>query len=159
MIADPKRREFLGLGMGLFVTLSLPLALTRRTRMIRRTLPLMGTLAEVQVAHHNVRLAEDAIDAALQELRWVEQTMTRFRPDSDIGRANLGAAHEAVAVTPGTAAVVAAALAWSGASEGRFDPALGTASELWDVLNRREPPPEEPVRQLVVGKEHHPRFQ
>ena len=141
MIPEPKRREFLALGMGLFVTLSLPLALRRRTMLIRRTLPLMGTLAEVQVAHHDMRLAEGAIDAALAELLWVERTMTRFRPDSDIGRANLGAAREAVTVTPATAAVIAAALRWAEATDGRFDPALGAASELWDVLNRTSLPP------------------
>lgn len=150
MIPEPKRREFLALGMGLFVTLSLPLALRRRTMLIRRTLPLMGTLAEVQVAHHDMRLAEDAIDAALAELLWVERTMTRFRPDSDIGRANLGAAREAVTVTPATAAVIAAALRWAEATDGRFDPALGAASELWDVLNRTSPPAEAPVRHLAA---------
>jgi len=149
MTADPNRREFLNLGMGLFVALSLPLAFRRRTILTRRTLPLMGTIAELQVAHHDQQLAEDAIDAALAELLWVERTMTRFRPDSDIGRANLGAAREAVLVAPATAAVIQAALRWAEATEGRFDPALGAASELWDVLNRKVPPPPAPVRRLA----------
>ena len=61
----------------------------------------MGTIAEVQVAHRDPRLAEDAIDAALGELTWVERTMTRFRPDSDIGRVNLGAARDGVLVIGG----------------------------------------------------------
>lgn len=150
MTVDPNRREFLTLGVGLFVALSLPLALRRRTLLTRRTLPLMGTIAEIQVAHHDERQAEDAIDAALTELLWVERTMTRFRPDSDIGRANLGAAREAVRITPATAAVLGAALRWAQASGGRFDPALGAASELWDVLNRTAPPSEAPVRRLAA---------
>lgn len=149
MTADLNRRQLLTLGVGLFVTLSIPLGLRRRILLTRRTLPLMGTLAELQVAHHDPRLAEDAIDAALAELLWVERTMTRFRPDSDIGRANLGAAREAVPVTPATAAVIAASLRWAEATDGRFDPALGGASELWDVLNRRVPPPAEPVGRLA----------
>ena len=149
MTADLNRRQLLTLGVGLFVTLSIPLGLRRRTLLTRRTLPLMGTLAELQVAHPDQRLAEDAIDAALAELLWVERTMTRFRSDSDIGRANLGAAREAVTVTPATAAVIAAALRWAEATDGRFDPALGAASELWDVLNRRVPPPAEPVGHLA----------
>lgn len=147
---DRSRREFLMLGTGLFVALSLPLALRRQLRVVRRTMPLMGTIAEIQVALHDPRLAEDAIDAAFAELLWVERTMTRFRPDSDIGRANLGAAREAVAVTPATAAVLAAALRWAQASDGRFDPALGAASELWDVLNRTAPPADPPVRHLAA---------
>ena len=143
------RREFLTLGIGLFVTASLPLALRRRVVLARRSLPLMGTIATLQVAHRDEPAAQAAIDAALAELLWVERTMTRFRPDSDLGRANRGAARDAVELTPATALVLREALAWSLASDGAFDPALGAASELWDVLNRREPPPEPAVRRLA----------
>lgn len=144
------RREFLTLGMGVFVALSVPRALRRRTPLVKRSLPLMGTIAEIQVAHGDERFAEGAIDAAIRELQWVEQTMTRFRSDSDIGRANLGAARDGVRITRETAFVVAAALRAASASDGRFDPAIGEASELWDVLNRHEPPPVDRVRRLAA---------
>ena len=146
----PDRREFLTIGMGMFVALSLPVALRRHVPLVKRGFPLMGTLAEVQVAHRDERVAEDAIDAAIAELLWVERTMTRFRSDSDVGRANLGAGRDGVPVTPETALVVAAALRAASASDGRFDPAVGAASELWDVLNRHEPPPEHAVRRLAA---------
>ena len=146
----PDRREFLTIGMGLFVALSLPVALRRRTRLVKRTVPLMGTIAEVQVAHADALFAEDAIDAALAELRWVEQTMTRFRGDSDIGRANIGAARDGVRVRAETAFVIAAALRAASASDGRFDPAVGEVSELWNVLERHEPPPERDVQRLAA---------
>jgi thiamine biosynthesis lipoprotein len=109
----------------------------------------MGTIAEIQVAHRDERLAEDAIDAALAELRWVEKTMTRFQPDSDVGRANLGAGRDGVMISPETAKVIDAALRWSSVSDGKFDPALGAATELWDVLHRHEPPPGEAVARLA----------
>ena len=143
------RREFVQLGLGIFAALSLPLALRRRFTLVRRTIPLMGTIAELQVVDRDERLGEAAIDAALAELLWVERRMTRFRPDSDIGRANLSAAREAVPVHPATAAVVAAALRWAEASEGAFDPGIGAASELWDVINRKEPPPAGRVQRLA----------
>ena len=143
------RRELLTLGMGMFVTLSFPRALRRHTSLVKRSVPLMGTIAEVQVAHANERFAEDAIDAAIAELQWVERTMTRFRDDSDIGRANLGAGHDGVRVAHETAFVIAAALRASLASDGRFDPAVGKASELWDVLNRHEPPAGDRVHRLA----------
>jgi thiamine biosynthesis lipoprotein len=142
------RRELLALGAGVFVVGALPAAIARRTALVRRTVPVMGTIASVQVAHHDERAAEDAIDAALYELTNVEATMSRFRADSDIGRANLGAARDAVPVTAATALVVRAALEWAGRSDGRFDPALGSVSELWDVLNRHEPPQAERVKRL-----------
>lgn len=145
----PTRREFLAIGGGVFVALSLPLALRRHLQLLRRSFPVMGTIAEVQVAHPDPRLAEAAIDAAMAELQRVERVMTRFRPDSDIGRVNAGAAREGVTVSPETAFVIQSALAWSSVSDGAFDPALGSASALWDVLHRQAPPPEGSVARLA----------
>lgn len=144
------RREFLTVGMGVFVTLSFPLALRRHISLVKRSVPLMGTIAEIQVAHQDERFAEDAIDAVIAELQWVERTMTRFRSDSDIGRANISAWRDGVRVSRETAFVIAAALRASSASDGRFDPAVGAASELWDVLNRHEPPANDRVRRLAA---------
>lgn len=146
----PDRREFLTMGIGVFVALSLPRALRRHSSLVKRTVPLMGTIAEVQVAHKDERFAEDAIDAAIAELQWVERTMTRFRSDSDIGRANLGAGRDGVRVTAETAVVIAAALRAASVSDGRFDPAVGSVSELWDVLNRHEPPADDRVQRLAA---------
>ena len=146
----PDRREFLTVGMGVFVALSLPLALRRHTTLVKRTFPVMGTIAEVQVAHKDVAFAESAIDAAIAELQWVERTMTRFRSDSDIGRANLGAGRDGVRVTTESAVVITAALRAASMSDGRFDPAVGAVSELWDVLNRHEPPADDRVQRLAA---------
>ncbi len=146
----PTRREFLVIGSGVFVALSLPLALRRRLPLIRRSFPVMGTIAEIQVAHRDARLAEVAIDAAMAELQLVERTMSRFRPDSDIGRVNLGAGRDGVGVSAETAFVIQSALAWSSVSDGAFDPALGSASVLWDVLHRQEPPADGSVSRLAA---------
>ncbi|MBI2406895.1 MAG: FAD:protein FMN transferase [Gemmatimonadetes bacterium] len=139
------RREFLALGTGAFALAALPIALRRHVSVARRTVPVMGTIAELTVVHRDEAVAQGALEAALAELRWVETTMTRFSPTSDIGRANLGAAREGVVVSAETAKLVERALRWSSAAAGRFDPALGAASELWDVTNRHEPPPADQV--------------
>jgi thiamine biosynthesis lipoprotein len=145
----PDRRKFLTVGMGMFVALSLPVALRRRTPIVRRRIPLMGTIAEIQVAHPDERFAENAIDSAIRELQWVERTMTRFDASSDIGRANILAGRDGVLVSPQTGFVIAAALRAASISDGRFDPAVGAVSELWDVLNRHEPPPADRVTRLA----------
>ncbi|HSC59164.1 MAG TPA: FAD:protein FMN transferase [Gemmatimonadales bacterium] len=145
----PTRREFLTVGTGIFLVLSLPRALRRRPQVSRRTIPLMGTIAEIQVAHPDERVAQAGLDAGIAELQWVERTMTRFDPRSDIGRVNLGGARDGVRVSAETGLVIERALLWASVTDGRFDPAIGEASELWDVLHRRVPPPERQVRRLA----------
>ena len=149
------RREFLGLAVGAFVVAAVPLA--RRLAapaVVRRSVPVMGTVAQLAVVHRDPRRAHAAIDAAVAELRWVERTMTRFTDTSDVGRANLGAARDAVAVTPETALVTAEAMRWADALDGRYDPAAGAIVRLWDVARRREPPADGRVAELAGRRFH-----
>lgn len=143
------RRGFLALGVGAFVVASLPLATRGRRRLVRRALPVMGTIAEIAVVDADPASGHAAIDAALGELRLVERLMTRFSDSSDVGRANREAAVGPVAITAPTALVLREALAWAHASGGEFDPCLGRAVRLWDVGHRRTPPPEGAVRRLA----------
>jgi thiamine biosynthesis lipoprotein len=138
--ANPSRRDFVALGIGAIVVAGLPVAVRRRRQLVRRSLPVMGTIADIAVVHRDPQYAHRAIDAALAELRWVDETMTRFNAGSEVGRANLEALTRAVAISTETALVLAEALRWAQASDGSFDPCLGRALELWDVGQRRIPP-------------------
>jgi thiamine biosynthesis lipoprotein len=129
----------LTLGVGALVVAAVPVALRRRL-LVRRTVPVMGTLADLAVVHSDRRTAHAAIDAALAQLHDVERLMTRFNTTSDVGRINHTSGAEAVVVSPQTAAVLRAAVDLAHASEGAFDPCLGRSIELWDVAKRREPP-------------------
>jgi thiamine biosynthesis lipoprotein len=126
--------------VGAFVVLTLPASLRRMSRRARRSVPVMGTIADLVVVDPDEAKAQEAIDAAIHELRWVERTMSHFTTDSDVGRANLGAALGPVVVTAATATVLEEALRWAEASDGRFDPCLGKASALWNVGERHAPP-------------------
>jgi len=146
------RRGFLAFGAGVFAVAGVPLAMYRRAThpgLIRRSLPVMGTIAEVAVVHRDAAVAQAAIDAAFESLKWVETTMTRFTDTSDVGRANIGAANAPVAVSHETAFVVGEALRWARATNGRYDPAVGRTIEAWDVLNRHSPPPERETARLA----------
>lgn len=154
------RREFLALGLGAFVVASLPLAArragrARHTGLARRTVPVMGTIAELAVLEPDSRRAQAALDAAVAELRRVEALCTRFDDRSDIGRANRGATRDAVPVSPATAFVVAEALRWATGTAGAYDPAIGGAVALWDVGNRHEPPPERAVERFAGRQLYH----
>lgn len=140
------RRHALGLGAfavaGAVAGLPLARALGRR-RLLRRTLPLMGTLAEVAVvtdAGLDEAAAHEAIDAAFARLVFVDRTMSRYRADSDVGRLNAAPRDTVVAVTPETRRVLARAKDFSQATLGAFDPLLGGWTALWDVTERTAPP-------------------
>jgi thiamine biosynthesis lipoprotein len=145
----PSRREFLSLGVGALVVAAVPLGMARRRTVIRRTLPVMGTIAEFGVVHGDARYAHGAIDAAFAELVEVERTMTRFRAESEVGRANLHAARGPVALGAATTTVLAAAMAWGAATDGGFDPCLGGSVALWDTARRSSPPPASQVRRFA----------
>src|SRR5512142_324542 len=106
------RRKFIALGVGAFVVGSVvPRGLFgARRRLIRRTVPVMGTIAEVGIVASDEGRAQQAIDAALDELYKVNRTMSRFTDLSDIGRANVAAHEGAVPVSLATAEVVGEAL-------------------------------------------------
>ena len=144
-----RRRFLLGsaalgaLGAGTFTIAGLG-RWTRAHRLVRRSLPLMGTLAELAVVtgdEVDEARAELALDAAFDELWRVERLMTRFETTSEVGRANLSAGSGTpVALDPRTRFVVEAARAWAESTAGRFDPCLGALEQLWDVTHRTVPP-------------------
>jgi thiamine biosynthesis lipoprotein len=137
----PTRREVISLGIGAFVV-SLPIVnWAMRRRLVRRAVPVMGSIAEVAVIHQDEQLAQVAIDAAFERLVWVDQTMSRFKATSDVGRANARAFGQPVSVHAQTAEVLRLGLLWAERTQGRFDPCMGHVVELWDVGNRHRPPP------------------
>lgn len=148
------RREFVGLGLGAFVAASIPLSRRRPAGLVQRTIPVMGTIARFAVVADDVARAQFAIDAAIEELLRVERVMTRFTDTSDIGRANLFAASDAVPVTPETSLVTSESMRWADAVDGRYDPAMGAVIRLWNVKDRHEPPPDEAIAELANRRFH-----
>ena len=63
------RRDFLGFSVGAFVVASVPLARRRPVGAVRRSVPVMGTIAQFAVVHRDPAYAHAAIDAAVAELR------------------------------------------------------------------------------------------
>ena len=57
---------------------------------------LMDTVVEIKVSHRNKVEAQKAIDSAMEEMKRVEQKMSRFLPDSEVSRINNEASSETV---------------------------------------------------------------
>jgi thiamine biosynthesis lipoprotein len=147
--AGPSRREVVLLGVGAFAVAAIPFLRGGRRRLVRRSVPVMGTVADLAVVHRDERYAQAAIDAAIQQLRYVDRTMTAYSETSDVGRVNREATKQPVTITNATATVVLEGLYWGESSDGAFDPCLGAAVNLWDVKQRSVPPDEADVRQLA----------
>lgn len=144
----PSRREFVAVGVGAFGLAGIGFG-WRRRHLVRRSIPAMGTIADVAVVHRDRWYAQQAIDAAFRRLQLVEGVLTRFDTSSDIGRANRFAEREGVPVSRETARVLREAIRWSERTDGAFDPCLGGAIGLWSVTQRTTPPPPERVRALA----------
>lgn len=151
----PNRRDFLALGVGALAVATLPRALRRQERLVRRTIPVMGTVAEIAVRHPDEVWAQRAMDAAFAELRRVDATMSRFKADSDVGRLNAAAGRQEVPVSEGTAEVLAAGLGWAQVSGGLFDPCLGKMCALWHVGSRSAPPSDAELAAAGRGSHFH----
>lgn len=145
----PSRRDFLALGAGAFVVSTFGLGVARR-RIVRRTVPMMGTTAELLVVTRDERAGHSAISAAVDELAAVERAMTRFSAGSDVGRINAAAPGTPVSVASMTTDVIGEALRWAALPGSSFDPALGRATVLWDVMNRSAPPPSSATGRLAA---------
>jgi thiamine biosynthesis lipoprotein len=150
----PTRRTLFALGVGALVVATLPRARRDRRERVVRTFLTMGTIAEVTVLDEDTRRANAAIDAAAAELDRLERVLTRFDDASEVGRANLRAGIEPIAVGAETALVVEEALRWAEASDGAFDPCLSRAIDVWDVLHRTVPPEQALVRRYAGRRLH-----
>jgi thiamine biosynthesis lipoprotein len=90
-----KRRTVLQLGLGLGATVAAGLVASHTRgqapqdlQWVSRTLSAMGTSMTMQVAHADTTLAVRALDAAVTEIRRIEDQMSLFRPDSAICQLN-----------------------------------------------------------------------
>lgn len=98
----------------------------------------MGTRASLIVAHDNPRMAKRAMTQAFEAIAAVERDMSRFLPDSDVGRLNISPG-QWQAVAPDTARVLERSLAFARATDGHFDPCLGVPGGLWGFFDHRTP--------------------
>lgn len=87
-------------------------------------------------------MPQKLLDASVARCRGFEDTLSRTRPSSDIGRIN-AAGGMPVEVDPETADLIQRALDYSQDSDGLFDITIGAVSSLWDFKEGVVPTPEQ----------------
>ena len=91
--------------------------------------------------------ARRALRAVMAESEMLEGLLSRFRPDSDIGRLNCAAGAAWVKLSSETFNLLSDAARFFEMSRGSFDVTIGPLADLWDCMKITEAPSEERVRQ------------
>lgn len=119
---------------------------------IHRTLfDAMACRCEVRLAAPDVQTAKRLMQQAIDEVRRIETTYSRYRPDSIVSRINAAAGKEAVACDRETMSLLGYAGALFSASGGLFDITSGVLRRAWDFRRPKVPDAQtlEPLLALV----------
>ncbi len=99
---------------------------------IERLLGAMGTGLRIEVEAARRSEALRASEAAAREVEATEQRLSTWRPTSELSRLQ-AAGGDWVELSAPTAHDLGAALRWSAATAGRFDPCLGALIQAWEL--------------------------
>jgi len=107
--------------------------LSRQSRFI------MGTSVEITLSQAEPARAEEAMEAAFQEVERINVLMSHYRPDSEVSQITRFAGKKEVRVSPETLEVIERALYFSRLSEGAFDITIGSVFRLWNFREGKIP--------------------
>ena len=124
----------------------------------------MGTFARIVVVAKDAATGAECVEAALAEIRKVDELMSDYKDDSEISRVNNQAAQRAVAVSQSTFEVLQKSIEFSKLTDGAFDVTLGPLVDLFHKAKKeRSAPTQEQIEQakekvgfekLILGSEN-----
>ena len=104
-----------------------------------RQADIMGTRITVEVFHAQKAFADKAIDAVMNEMRRIDQSMSPFIPDSLLSLINRSAATSDVKITTELFTLLQTARHFSELTQGAFDISFASAGFLYDYRNHIKP--------------------
>ena len=110
----------------------------------------MGTFVHVVVVANDSDTAREGVAAAMKEIRRVDELMSDFKNDSDIGRANAEAAKHPVQVSESTYEVLQRSVEFSKLTDGAFDVTVGPLVDLFRTSKKTGIAPTE--EQIAAAK-------
>ncbi len=96
----------------------------------------MGTYARIVAVADDSETAKQCIQAGMAEIRLVDELMSDFKSDSEIGRANAEAAKHPVQVGESTFEVLRRSVEFSKLTDGAFDVTVGPLVDLFRTAKR-----------------------
>ncbi len=120
---------------------------------VERRLGLMGTSLELEVEAADRAAALLASEAAVRALEATEDRLSTWRPDSELARLNAAPIGQLFPASPALRADLEAALGWSQATGGAFQPAVAPLVRSWDLRQGgRFPTPAELEQALAASR-------
>ena len=100
---------------------------------------IMGTRIFVEIWTEDVPAGDAAIDAVMDEMRHIDDTMSTYKPSSEVSRVNALAATQPVRISRELFRLLTTALEYSRITEGAFDITYASVGYMYDFRARKRP--------------------
>jgi thiamine biosynthesis lipoprotein len=98
---------------------------------------------------------EQAIDAVMDEMRHIDESMSVYKPTSEISKVNQLAAQQPVKISPELFQLLSTALEYSRITEGAFDITYASVGYMYDFRERKRPTEAQIQSALPAVNYHH----
>jgi thiamine biosynthesis lipoprotein len=98
---------------------------------------------------------EQAIDAVMDEMRHIDESMSVYKPTSEVSKVNDLAAGEAVKISPELFGLLTTALEYSRITEGAFDITYASVGYMYDFREHKRPTDAQIASALPAVNYHH----
>ena len=100
---------------------------------------IMGTRIYVEIWADDQAKGEAAIDAVMDEMRHIDDTMSTYKPSSEVSRVNALAARQPVPISLELFKLLGTALEYSRITEGAFDITYASVGYMYDFREHKKP--------------------
>ena len=104
---------------------------------------IMGTSVRVELWSDDRAAGEAAIGAVMERMHQIDETMSPFKPESELSRINRSAAEAAVPLSAPMYDIIARSIEFSELSGGAFDITFASVGHLYDYRRRIRPTEQE----------------
>jgi thiamine biosynthesis lipoprotein len=132
------------LALGMLITAAALGAVPAQAKWLSRTVDgIMGTRIYVELWADDETKGAAAIDAVMDEMRHIDDTMSTYKSTSEVSKVNEQAAQQAVAISPELFKLLTTALEYSRITEGAFDITYASVGYMYDFRARQRPSEEQ----------------
>jgi thiamine biosynthesis lipoprotein len=137
------RTVFGATALAVLIALALAPAAAEAKWLSRQVDGIMGTRIYVELWVDDDAKGEAAIDAVMDEMRHIDESMSTYKPTSEVSKVNAQAAQQAVPISAELFNLLGTALDYSRITEGAFDITYASVGYMYDFRERKRPTEEQ----------------